>query len=142
MSKLDAYLARQQAVALADAAITRAAGPRTGGRASSPVVFATTFEEHADLPEGTAICKMSPTVATALAAAGLHEPVSIRRLPGKWWRLYVDLAALGLVAEPGCGMTEVVASSEELHHRFIGYYKEIIAGPFDSEEEADERRTR
>ena len=142
MSKLDQYLARQQAVAIADAAIAKATGPRPCGRTERPVVFATSFEERPDLPEGTAICKMVPAVAAVLAEAGLHEPVSIRRLPSCWWRLHVDLAALGIVAESGCGMTEVVASSEELRHRFIGYYKEIIAGPFASEEEANERQPR
>lgn len=141
MSKLDEYIARRQAAAVAEAAIAKAAGPRPAGRRRSPVVLMTRFEERADLPKGISICLMMPDVAATLAAAGLHEPVSLRHMDGKWWRVNVDLAALGLVSEPGCGMTEVVASSDDLRGQYSGYYRQITAGPFASKAEANERRT-
>ena len=141
MSKLDEYMARRQAIALAEAAIARAAGPRPTGWIRWPVVLMTRFEVRTDLPRGISICLMTPDLAATLAAAGLHEPVSLRHLPGSWWRANVDLAALGLVSEPGCGMTEVVNSSDELCGQYEGYYRQITAGPFATAEEANERRT-
>jgi hypothetical protein len=141
MSELDEYMARRQAIAVAEAAIVKAAGPRPAGRTRSPVVLMTRFEERADLPKDISVCLMTADVAATLAAAGLHEPVSLRQLDGKWWRVNVDLAALGLVSEPGCGMTEVVASSDDLRGQYNGYYRQITAGPFASAEEANERRT-
>lgn len=141
MSKLDDYMARRQAIALAEATIARAAGPRPAGWIRSPVVLMTRFEERADLPKDISICLMTSDLAASLAAVGLHEPVSLRHLPGSWWRANVDLAALGLVSEPGCGMTEVVTSSDELCGQYEGYYRQITAGPFATAEEANERRT-
>jgi hypothetical protein len=141
MSKLDEYIARRQAIAVAETAIARAAGPRSAGWRRSPVVLMTRFEERADLPKDISICLMTADVAATLAAVGLHEPVSLRQVDGKWWRVNVDLAALGLVSEPGCGMTEVVASSDDLRGQYDGYYRQLIAGPFANAEEANERRT-
>jgi hypothetical protein len=142
MSELDEYMARRQAIAVAEAAIARAAGPRPAGWIRSPVVLMTRFEERADLPKDISVCLMTVDVAATLLGSGLHEPVSLRHLDGKWWRVNVDLAALGLVSEPGCGMTEVVASSDDLRGQYSGYYRQLIAGPFASAEEANERRSR
>jgi hypothetical protein len=141
MSKLDEYIACRQAIALAEAAIEKAAGPRPAGPTRSAVVLMSSFEERADLPKDISISLMTPAVAATLAAAGLAEPVSLRHLDGKWWRVNVDLAALGLVSEPGCGMTEVVASSDDLRGKYNGYYRQITAGPFASEAQANERRS-
>ena len=60
MSKLDEYMARRQAIALAEAAIAKAAGPRPTGWRRWPVVLMTRFEVRTDLPRGISICLMTP----------------------------------------------------------------------------------
>ena len=136
MSKLDDYMARQKANAFAEQMISKAAGEKRSHVVERPVVLATSFEERADLPGGTLICKMTPQVATALAAIGLHEPVSVRSLPGKWWLANVDMAAVNSNCEPGGGAAQLVGSSGELRCRYGAYYCEVVAGPFNGREES------
>ena len=136
MSKLDDYMARQKANALAEETISNAAGEKRSHVVERTVVLASSFEEHADLPGGTLICRMTPEVATALSAIGLHEPVSVRALPGKWWLANVDAAAVNSNFESGGGAVQLVVSSEELRCRYGAYYCEIVAGPFDRREDS------
>ena len=136
MAKFDDFVAQQKAIRLADNLIRNASGAERSHIVERPVVLATSFEERADLPGGTLICKMTPQVATALAAIGLHEPVSVRSLPGKWWLANVDMAAVNSNCEPGGGATQLVVSSEELRCRYGAYYCEVVAGPFDSRGES------
>jgi hypothetical protein len=136
MAKFDDFVAQQKAIRLADNLIRKASGAERSHIVERPVVLATSFEERADLPGGTLICKMTTQVATALAAIGLHEPVSVRSLPGKWWLANVDMAAVNSNCEPGGGATQLVVSSEELRCRYGAYYCEVVAGPFNSNEES------
>jgi hypothetical protein len=133
MANLNEYLAGQEAIRLADKAIKTAAGPARSSRVARPVVLATSFAKRSDLPEGTLICKLLPSVVKALSAIGLHEPVSLTVLPGKWWVANVDQAAEDPNFESGCCTVRVVVSTEQLQFHYGGYYCELIDGPFDSD---------
>lgn len=80
---------------------------------------------------------MSRPVAARLRALGFEQPVELDALPGKWWALWADLAALGKVSEPGCGFALTVATTEEIAAHYWMYWREIEAGPFDSAEEGE-----
>lgn len=124
------YEARQAASSAADDAIARAAGVTAGKAVERPVCLATSFAERADLPAGALLCLMSQAVAASLATMGLHEPVSLRNLPGRWWVVDVDAAAENPNFEPGGCMVRKMVTTEELQHRFGGYYCQVIEGPF------------
>lgn len=79
---------------------------------------------------------MPPAVAARLRALGFEQPVVLERLPGKWWLIHADLAALGSASEPGCGYTRTVASTEAINGHFGAHWVEILDGPFDSKEAA------
>ncbi len=134
MTNLNEYVARQKAIQLADEAIKNAAGPRQSHVAQRTVVLATNFAERSDLPAGTTICKMSPAVVEALSALGLHAPVSLGVLPGRWWVAKVDASAENPNFEPGGCMVRVVASTEQLQCHYGAYCCEVIAGPFDQDD--------
>jgi len=79
---------------------------------------------------------MPSTVAARLRALGFEQPVVLDKLPGRWWSIHADLAALGRASEPGCGYTRTVAPTEAINGHFGAYWEEILDGPFDSEEAA------
>lgn len=91
------------------------------------------FCKPSDLPDGTLIRKLLPSVVKALSAIGLHEPVSLTVLPGKWWVANVDQSAEDPNFESGCCTVRVVVSTEQLQFHYGGYYCELIDGPFDSD---------
>ena len=130
------YQARQAASVAADDAIARAAGVTAAKAVERPVCLVTSFAERADLPPGALLCRMSPEIAATLAGMGLHEPVSLRNLPGRWWVVDVDAAAENPNFEPGGCTVRKMVTTEELQHRFGGYFCQVIEGPF-SEARAD-----
>ena len=134
MTNLNEYLARQRAVEFAGEVIKNAAGPKHSHVAQRTVVLATNFAERSDLPAGATICKMVPAVVETLSAIGLHEPVSLCVLPGKWWVANVDASAENPNFEHGCCTVRVVASTEQLQCYYGAYYCEVLAGPFDQDD--------
>ena len=131
MSDRTEYEARQAASVAAEDAIARAAGVTACKLIERPVCLVTSFAERADLPPGALLCRMSPEIAAKLAGMGLHEPVSLRHLASKWWVADVDAAAENSNFEPGGCTVRKVVSTEELQHRFGGYFCQVVAGPFD-----------
>ena len=79
---------------------------------------------------------MSSPVAVRLRALGFEQPVQLDALPGKWWSIRADLAALGFVSEPGCGFARTTASTEAIAGHFCLYWRDIQAGPFDCAEDS------
>ncbi len=130
MSDRSDYEARQAASVAAGDAIARAAGVTTAKIVERPVCLVSTFAERADLPPGALLCGMTQEVVASLATLGLHEPVSLRNLPGRWWVVDVDAAADNPSLEPGGCMVRKVATTGELQHRFSGYFCRVIDGPF------------
>ncbi|MBP8168872.1 MAG: hypothetical protein KAX99_04325 [Azonexus sp.] len=124
------YEARQAASVAADAAIAQAAGVTVAKLVERPVCLVTSFTERADLPPGALLCRMSAEVAATLAGIGLHEPISLRQLPGKWWIADIDAAAENPNFEPGGCMVTKIVRTEDLQHRFGQYYCQVVAGPF------------
>ena len=125
MTDRSEYEARQAASVAADDAIAKAGGVTACKVIERPVCLVSRFAERADLPPGSLLSRMSPAVAATLAGMELHEPVSLRQLPGKWWIANVDLASVNPGFEAGGGTTRVVASSEELDHRYSDGYCEL-----------------
>jgi hypothetical protein len=80
---------------------------------------------------------MSAAVAARLRALGFEQPVELEALPGKWWSILADLAALGTVSEPGCGFGRIMATTESIENHYIGYWREIVAGPFEHAEDSE-----
>ena len=117
---------RQQARVLAEETLKKAAGPssHTGGG----TYLATSFKQRDDLPVGASMRKMSENVVRNLAALGLHEPISLQRLQGRWWKVYVDAAALDQVREYGCCYVTLYMSSTRLAYQ--GF--EVVDGPFEA----------
>ena len=72
--------------------------------------------------------KMSDNVVRNLAALGLHEPVSLQILPGRWWKVHVDAAEVGQVSEYGCCYVTLFMSSM----RLAGMGFEVVDGPFEA----------
>ncbi len=130
MSDRSEYQARQAASVAADDAIAKAAGVTACKVIERPVCLVTSFAERADLPPGALLYRMSPEIAATLAGIGLHEPVSLRHLPGKWWIAEIDAAAENSSFEPGGCMVRKVVSTEELLQRLGGYFCHVVAGPF------------
>ncbi len=130
MSDRSEYQARQAASVAADDAIAKAAGVTACKVIERPVCLVTSFAERANLPPGALLCRMSPEIAATLAGIGLHEPVSLRHLPGKWWIADIDAAAENPSLEPGGCMVRKVVSTEGLQHRFGRYFCQVVAGPF------------
>lgn len=123
---IDDLIRRQQARELADATLEKAAGPRKHDDAGT--YLATSFKQRDDLPVLASIRKMSDKVVRNLAELGLHEPVSLRMLPGRWWKANVDAAEVGELREYGCGYVTLFLSSERLAE--IG--SEVVDGPFEA----------
>lgn len=123
---IDDLIRRQQARELADATLEKAAGPRKHDGGGT--YLATSFKQRDDLPVLASIRKMSDKVVRNLAELGLHEPVSLRMLPGHWWKANVDAAEVGELREYGCGYVTIFLSSERLAE--IGF--EVVDGPFEA----------
>lgn len=130
MSDRSEYQERQAASIAADDAIARAAGVTACKAIERPVCLVTSFAERADLPPGALLCRMSPEIAAALSRMGLHEPVSLRHLPGKWWIADIDAAAENSSFEPGGCMVRKVVTTEALQRRYSQDYCLVIGGPF------------
>lgn len=79
---------------------------------------------------------MSRPVAARLRALGFEQPVELDSLPGKWWSILVDLEALDMASEPGCGFGRTMATTEVVANYHSMYWTEIAAGPFDQFEDA------
>lgn len=116
----------QQARELAAATLEKAAGGRCHGCGGT--YLTTSFKQRNDLPVTASLRKMSDNVVRNLAQLGLHEPVSLQRLPGKWWEAHVDAAELDQVSEYGCCYVTLFMSSERLAH--TGF--EVVDGPFEA----------
>lgn len=123
---INELIRRQQARELADATLEKAAGSR--GHRGGGAYLATSFKQRNDLPVTASIRKMSDTVVRNLAEIGLHEPVSLRMLPGRWWKAHVDAAEVGKLSEYGCAYVTLFLSSEQLSA--IGF--EVVDGPFEA----------
>ncbi len=74
---------------------------------------------------------MSAAVAARLRALGFEQPVELDALPGQWWSILADLAALGTVSEPSCGFGPTMACTEAIASHYCLYWLEIVAGPFE-----------
>lgn len=129
---------RQESQRLAEEAIEHAAGPKHHQGDDRLGYLVTYFGKRSDLPENAKLCKMLPDVVRNLAAAGLHEPVSLHGLVGKWWLSHVDAAYENPRMETGCAMITVIASTDELLRRYSDHYCEVLAGPFDRPEDSIE----
>lgn len=130
MSDLDKYLARQMAASLASDAIAKAHGESASKVVERAVCLVTSFAERSDLPPGTLLCGMTPDVVKTLAALGLHEPVSLRSLPGRWWVIDVDAAVENPNFEIGACMVSKVVTTEEIQRRYSAYFCRAIEGPY------------
>jgi len=117
---------RYQARELAYATLEKAAGP--GRHRGGGTYLATSCKQRDDLPETASIRKMSDNVVHNLAEVGLHEPVSLRMLPGRWWKAHIDAAEVGKLQEYGCAYVTLFLSSERLAE--IGF--EVVDGPFEA----------
>ena len=129
------YQLRQEAERLSREVIAQAAGPKNSQANDRLGYLVTYFGKRSDLPEGAVLCKMLPAVVRNLAAQGLHEPVSLQSLTGKWWLAHVDAAFDDSRMETGGAMVKKVATTEDLLYQYSGYYCEVIAGPFDRKED-------
>lgn len=122
------YELQQEAIRLASEALDKASAPIASNVARQNVYLATSFELRNDLPVTASIRKMSDKVMRNLAELGLHDPVPLRMLPGRWWKTNVDAAEIGELREYGCGYVTLFLSSERLAE--IGF--EVVDGPFDA----------
>lgn len=116
----------QQARELAAGTLEKAAGGLRHGGGGTYLVAS--FKQRDDLPVTSSLRKMSDNVVRNLAQLGLHEPVSLRILAGKWWKAHVDAAELDQVSEYGCCYVTLFMSSERLAH--TGF--EVVDGPFEA----------
>jgi hypothetical protein len=122
------YERQQESIRLTNEAIDRASAPIASNMVQRHAYLATSFRQRDDLPALASIRKMSDKVVRNLAELGLHEPVSLRMLPGRWWKVNVDAAEIGQLREYGCGYVTLFLSSERLAE--IGF--EVIDGPFEA----------
>lgn len=135
MPDLNKYWAQQEAIRLADAALSKAAGPSVNSIDLRPTCLVTSFSKRSDVPSGTHLIKMSTKVGDALSDMGLHEPVSLKLLPGLWWVAQVDASVDNPNFEEGGCTTEIVATTEVLAGRYSSAYCEVTRGPFNSRDE-------
>lgn len=128
MVDLNEYLAIQKANQLAEETLAKASERESPSRlVSRPTCLVTSFAKRSDVPEGTLLVKMTPKVINALAAMGLHEPISLKVLPGRWWKVNVDAAEVGECSEYGARFVTLFLTSEQLAE--IGF--EVVDGPFE-----------
>ena len=137
MTDLKKFLAEQDANRMARDAMVEAAGPSTSKVVSRPVSLVTNFAQRADLPVGTLLIKMAPAVVEALANIGLHEPVSLKSLPDRWWVAQADASTDNPNFEAGGSTVEVITDTEMLTHRYSTAYCEVTRGPYGSRDEID-----
>jgi hypothetical protein len=137
MPDLKKYLVNQDANRIAGDAMAKAAGPSTSRVVSRPVCLVTNFAERADVPVGTLLIKMAPKVVDALVIMGLHEPVSLKLLPGLWWAAQADVSTDNPNYEAGGATTEVITTTAMLAHHYSYAYCEVTDGPYASRNEVD-----
>lgn len=123
---INELIRHQQARDLAEAMLEKAAGPRNYGGGGTYLV--TSYKRRDDLPHTASLRKMSDNVVRNLAELGLHEPVSLQRLPGRWWKVHVDAAELNQASEYGGCYVTLFLSAERLAE--IGI--EVVDGPFEA----------
>lgn len=137
LNDLNKFLAAQDAKRLARHAMGKAAAPQTSKVVSRSVCLVTSFAQRADLPVETSLIKMSPAVVEALADRGLHEPVSLKLLPDRWWIAQADASTDNPNFEAGGATIEVIADTEMLAVRYSTSYCEVTHGPYGSRDEID-----
>lgn len=123
---INELIRHQQARELASATLKKAAGPQRHGGGGT--YLTTSFKQRDDLPVTASLRKMSDNVVRNLAELGLHEPVSLQILPGRWWKVHVDAAEVGQVSEYGCCYVTLFMSSK----RLTGMGFEVVDGPFEA----------
>lgn len=75
MSDIEKYLAKQDAIRLADATLSKAVAANFNSIDSRPTCLVTSFAKRSDVPPGTHLMKMSKKVVATLSIMGLREPV-------------------------------------------------------------------
>jgi len=121
---INELMRRQQARELAHMTLKKVSGTSEHQRTTYLV---TSHKQRDDLPEGAWTRKMSDNVVCNLAKLGLQEPISLRMLPDRWWKVRVDGAEMGQVSEYGCCFVTLFMSSARLEK--IGF--EVVDGPFE-----------
>lgn len=128
------------------ARITRLALDKASGRkppvahSERPVCLIEHRAHRGDVPDGTLLIRMSWDVASRLHEVGLREPVSLTHLKDRWWVAQVDAAHIHANLEFGGAYCTVVASTDELLHRYTGGFVEVVQGPFNSRQQALDAR--
>ena len=129
------YLARQKAFQLAQVTLSKAAGISLDQIDARPVCLVADFSKRSDVPTGASLVKMSRKVIEALRDMGLSEPLSLKVLPGAWWVAQVDASIDNPNVEPGCAITQVIATSEVLASHYRAGFCEVMDGPVSSRDE-------
>ena len=137
MTDQNRLLAEQEANRIAGAAMAKAAEPSPTHIVSRPVCLVTNFAPRDDLPLGTLLTKMSPVVVATLANMGLHEPVSLKLLPNKWWIAQADASTDNPNFEAGGATIEVIADTKMLTLHYSTAYCVVTHGPYCSRDEID-----
>ena len=132
---LSTYEAQRKAVELANDAIVKAGGMARRHVVERPCYFVAGMARFDGVPAGALFCKMPACIAARLEAKGLFAPVSFKSLPGKYWWVRMDAAAENDNFEPGGITVKRIVSTEELAGVLVGYYAEVLSGPFDSRED-------
>ena len=130
-------LAERDANRMARDAMSEVAGRSTSNVVTRSVCLVTHFAQRADLPVGTSLIKMAPAVVEALAHMGLHEPVSLKTLPDRWWVAQADASTDNPNLEAGGCTVEVIADTEMLTQHYSTAYCEVTRGPYGSRDEID-----
>jgi len=136
--ELNNYFALQEVIRRAVVTFKKATDQEVISCAWRPTCLVTSFGERSDVPAGTIMVKMSPRVVDALNIMGLHEPVSLKLLPGMWWVVRVDVSSDNPNIEAGGATMEVVTATEQLIHHYCAAYCEVINGPFEFRAAADQ----
>lgn len=103
---------------------------------SRPCYFVTDIARHDDVPDGALCCGIPSWCAAKLKAHGYPEPVPFSALTGKYWCVRMDAAATHSRFEPGSATTGEVISTEEISGVLGEYFVKVMAGPFDSRDDA------
>ena len=114
----------KRSIELAATTIEKAAGYAIQGGGCYLVLQ---YGKRSDLPRAVSTIRMVGKAVENLAALGLHDPIPLRLLPGKWWKAHVDAYSVGEFGEPGAMFVERYLTSEKLS----GYAFEVVDGPFE-----------
>lgn len=132
--RIDNLIKQYKAGQLTAETLHAAAGEQVNRRAGT--YLTSSFERRADLPVTASLRRMSSAVACKLAEQGMREPVSLQRLPNRWWKVHVDAAEVGKVSEYGCAFVTLLLPTESLAE--MGF--EVVDGPFRDWENTDVSR--